>query len=559
MSCAGRLVNIKGLPSLCLSWRPRSSINHRLFASIRRNAEHPIFETPSETAPEIPSTSYITSTSNDYVKHCAKLLVNSKYRSEVRRFLLIGQELISEAVGDNVQTKLKIRVLFLKEGTFQVQHSAKGGSLSERFQGQARSRSEGPKAAKGQVQKRVTATLDSGVRNSGMNMSWLQHLSVGATLTVSESVMKKLTGLESVADIHAVAELDLPQVEDFKTAEYKVDRLLALDRIQDPGNLGTLLRTAMALGWDGVFLLPGCTDPFSDKAVRASRGASIRTRIGRGSLEELKSVVSAQGLKLLAAEPDPVMPDVGTSQSSSSMRAVPSVAEAAGGPNSRSNRKRRLWEDPAESSESIYDVASGPAPANSKDETLRHDIDSAGSSSSSRGSALLFASQVGGKEHNTLDNTTDLNSPAGSSSTQQSGGSSRSLEKEVSNKQMSQTGRGVQDVGAERVMDVTSQHGLISGTRQLSAGVCLVLGNEGQGLSPEVLSQCIPVAIPMPGMKVTPSRVAVSKEMDTRSMESLNVGVAGGILMFMLSSGMPKLVTRLEALLTPAACSTTKE
>lgn len=47
-----------------------------------------------------------------------------------------------------------------------------------------------------------------------------------------------------------------------------MQRLLALDRIQDPGNLGTLLRTAIAFGWDGAFLLHGCADPFGDKAVR---------------------------------------------------------------------------------------------------------------------------------------------------------------------------------------------------------------------------------------------------------------------------------------------------
>jgi hypothetical protein len=62
-------------------------------------AEYLNEEKCAKVAPEVPSTSYITSSSNDYVKHCVKLRVNSKYRAEVRRFLLIGQELISEAVG----------------------------------------------------------------------------------------------------------------------------------------------------------------------------------------------------------------------------------------------------------------------------------------------------------------------------------------------------------------------------------------------------------------------------------------------------------------------------
>ncbi|PNG99278.1 putative tRNA/rRNA methyltransferase YsgA, partial [Tetrabaena socialis] len=64
-------------------------------------------------------------------------------------------------------------------------------------------------------------------------------------------------------------------------------RLLVLDAVQDPGNLGTLVRSALAFGWHGLCLLPGCCDPFNDKAVRASRGAVLRLPIAYGSLDEL--------------------------------------------------------------------------------------------------------------------------------------------------------------------------------------------------------------------------------------------------------------------------------
>ncbi|KAG8040103.1 hypothetical protein GUJ93_ZPchr0656g26851 [Zizania palustris] len=53
-------------------------------------------------------------------------------------------------------------------------------------------------------------------------------------------------------------------------------RILVLDGIQDPGNLGTLIRSACAFKWDGVFLLPACCDPFNEKALRAARGASLQ-------------------------------------------------------------------------------------------------------------------------------------------------------------------------------------------------------------------------------------------------------------------------------------------
>ncbi|KAG2482195.1 hypothetical protein HYH03_018858 [Edaphochlamys debaryana] len=70
-------------------------------------------------------------------------------------------------------------------------------------------------------------------------------------------------------------------------------RLLVLDGVQDPGNLGTLARSALAFGWDGLFLLPGCVDPANDKAVRSSRGATLRLPVASGSLEELAAAAEA--------------------------------------------------------------------------------------------------------------------------------------------------------------------------------------------------------------------------------------------------------------------------
>ena len=49
-------------------------------------------------------------------------------------------------------------------------------------------------------------------------------------------------------------------------------RYLVLDGVQDPGNVGTIWRTADAFGAEGLFLLPGCAEPFSPKTVRATMG-----------------------------------------------------------------------------------------------------------------------------------------------------------------------------------------------------------------------------------------------------------------------------------------------
>ncbi len=77
--------------------------------------------------------------------------------------------------------------------------------------------------------------------------------------------------------------------------------ILILDRIQDPGNLGTLVRTAEAAGVTAVWLLKGTADPFSPKVLRATMGSIFRvpivTEVEAHAVRELRN----QGVSLLAA------------------------------------------------------------------------------------------------------------------------------------------------------------------------------------------------------------------------------------------------------------------
>lgn len=79
--------------------------------------------------------------------------------------------------------------------------------------------------------------------------------------------------------------------------------VLALDRLQDPGNLGTLLRTALAAGVERVWLAEGA-DPLQPKVLRASSGAALALPIERMTAEDLGTrLAEAQGggLQLVAA------------------------------------------------------------------------------------------------------------------------------------------------------------------------------------------------------------------------------------------------------------------
>lgn len=98
---------------------------------------------------------------------------------------------------------------------------------------------------------------------------------------VTEEILKKITGLEQ-PDGWA-AEVSMPSREiDLGTKKL----VLVLDQIQDPGNLGTLLRTSLAFGWDAVVATPGTVDFFNDKAIRAGKGANFRLPLCYRSLEE---------------------------------------------------------------------------------------------------------------------------------------------------------------------------------------------------------------------------------------------------------------------------------
>ena len=78
-------------------------------------------------------------------------------------------------------------------------------------------------------------------------------------------------------------------------------RYVLLDGVQDPGNVGTILRTLDAFDADGLLLTGGCADPYGWKAVRSSMGAVFRRPIYSGTPEELAALLHRSGLPLYGA------------------------------------------------------------------------------------------------------------------------------------------------------------------------------------------------------------------------------------------------------------------
>ncbi|GMH14681.1 hypothetical protein Nepgr_016522 [Nepenthes gracilis] len=209
----------------------------------------------------------LTSTSNPFVKHCLKLRQSSSYRHTHGSALIIGSTPIREIYKFHMLKQERqntlVDCLFLLDGTD------------------------------------VPEGLDDGLVR-------IVH--------VSSTVMRRLSGVQSMESVEAIALMRIPSSflnlnnsklgGDCKGWFSCPHRILVLEGIQDPGNLGTLIRSAMAFKWDGIFLLPGCCDPFNEKVLRASRGASFQFPIISGNWVHLDAIGNKyHQIKILAGHP----------------------------------------------------------------------------------------------------------------------------------------------------------------------------------------------------------------------------------------------------------------
>lgn len=102
---------------------------------------------------------------------------------------------------------------------------------------------------------------------------------------VSEQDMRRISQLQTLPDIVAVCRI--PDAVDLDGALVENSLTLMLDAVQDPGNLGTILRIASWFGIPQVVLGAGCADPYNPKAVQSSMGAVGMVRIVQANIPQL--------------------------------------------------------------------------------------------------------------------------------------------------------------------------------------------------------------------------------------------------------------------------------
>jgi len=180
----------------------------------------------------------ITSLSNPKIKH-VRSLARRKDRYAARQFVIEGVRLIEEALDTGVKPVLVLH-------TTQIEEDARARKLLDRL-----------------------------------------RVATPEVFAVDDAVLKEITNTETPQGLAAVVpfiELSVPAQPQF---------VLILDSVRDPGNVGTLLRSARAAGIDAIFFAPNTADPYNDKVVRAAMGAHFAVPLRIASWQMIEEVVRA--------------------------------------------------------------------------------------------------------------------------------------------------------------------------------------------------------------------------------------------------------------------------
>lgn len=119
-------------------------------------------------------------------------------------------------------------------------------------------------------------------------------------ITLSEEATAAIRTTEHSQGIFAVVQMDTPSEQEAIQAPY-----LFLDGVQDPGNVGTMIRTADAAGFAGVVLGDGCADLYNDKTLRSAQGSHFHLHIQKATIETAMASFQQKGLPVYGTALDP--------------------------------------------------------------------------------------------------------------------------------------------------------------------------------------------------------------------------------------------------------------
>lgn len=210
----------------------------------------------------------ISSTANSRVKRVAQLREKSRERTAQNVFIVEGIKMFEEAPTDKVK-----EVYYIEEKLF----GKDGQSLDDRFPG---------------LKEKIQACGRAGA----------------VVETVTEEVLLKMSDTKSPQGILCVVEQLAYDSEELVKAALAGKKkghaplFLLLEDIQDPGNLGTMIRTAEGAGADGIFMTSGTVDIYNPKTIRATMGSLYRVPFVRTQdLCGITSLLQKNGITVYAA------------------------------------------------------------------------------------------------------------------------------------------------------------------------------------------------------------------------------------------------------------------
>ena len=115
------------------------------------------------------------------------------------------------------------------------------------------------------------------------------------TTYVTKEIMNKLTDLETPPNILGICEIK-------EESKLVGDRFLLLDNVQDPGNLGTIIRSAKAFNIDTIILSKDTVDLYNPKVVRSTQGIMFHINIIYADLEEVINDLKKKGIKIFGTD-----------------------------------------------------------------------------------------------------------------------------------------------------------------------------------------------------------------------------------------------------------------
>lgn len=140
----------------------------------------------------------------------------------------------------------------------------------------------------------------SGVRGAALAETCLQRGLL--CYRIPDRLMGQISQTEHSQGVVLIVGLPNPEIAGQKLTELSDSFVIVLDRVADPGNVGTIIRTAHAAGAGGVLLNPGCADLYNPKTIRATMGAVFKMPIfSADSDEQILSLLQQLDMKICVA------------------------------------------------------------------------------------------------------------------------------------------------------------------------------------------------------------------------------------------------------------------